>query len=360
MPHLKKIAILWLVLFGLSGLCNEALAKQCQPSLSADKATQLFWEGLKTQARHKNSIAILPFFDNSTISKDPLLASGMAFALYDILAVGNDNIYHPYISQALLNHWNVQGEALRSEQTAMKMAEYLRARFVLLGSVQRTIHGEMRFFISIYDHKIRRVQTPIIEFATLLNDSYFANLKSSLEGIRKRLKLKSKAFKGVKQLPKLQAFRYYTKGMEYAGTYNEGLLKVAQTWFEKALRETYHNYPDAALNLARVHFMQALIYRMSGRDPSQHWIQAQNILNSYGKANIKKPSLKEFNTVRFVNNQDTFSKAWTYYKNGRLKEAGKTAAEGLAYTPEDGQLFHIYQLSGGKKAPAYSYQAVCF
>lgn len=332
----------------------------CSSKPDFNETANIFLQHLKNSVEPQDSIAILPFHDNSTVKKDPLLAQSLPYAIYDFLAQTSENIYHPYLSFAAVEEFKFKDEDLSLENSAKQVAEKLNSHFVIYGSVQRTLEDTMRFFIYIYDKETGETKNNRIEFTTPLNDLFFQNIKTGLQSALRDLNLKKKALDNQKTYPSLQAFRYYVKGLNQANTYNEGSLKAALIWFEKALKEQYFNYPFAAIASARVHYQLSLIKRFAGKDPSLHWVEAHRFLTAYGKVDLKKPTPREQMAMRFYRNQEFFSKTFTFVQNDKKESAAETASEGLSSVPEDGQLQALYQTATGQLFKSATTQTLCY
>lgn len=357
---MKLSSPIFVILSLVLTLHSNPLWANCQQEVDAVSLQKVALTQLRSTVDSKDAIAILPFFDISTTLKDPLLAESMPFAFYDLLATNADTVLHPYLSMSAWSSLNLGENFLAEQSTASTVADTLKARFVIYGSVQRTEDEHMRFFISIYDAKIKENIGPVFQFSTELNDFFFTQLRMGMDAFIKPLSLQRKDLANDDKIPKLQAFRYYAKGMGYAQTYDENALSMAVVWFEKALKESYYDYPDAAREMARSHYMLALLYRLTGRNPSLNWLEAQRHAHNFAKINSKDPRPKDKFTARFIHNIEHFSNGVTFYRAGQMAKAAKEASAGLADVPEDGQMAWLLSLAGGKPSSHSAVGFVCF
>lgn len=355
-----KLALQIFIFSLLFGFYSQTLHAECVNQPQASTLNALANKKAFDLVNSKNSLALMPFFDISNPILDPLLAESMPYAFYDILATHLDNVYHPYLTQDLLTSLGISGYLLAEKSTAEQVAKALKARFVVYGSVQRTIDNQMRFFITIYDDKTKENIHPVFQFVTDLNDLFFSQLKMGLTTLSKPLSISPSDLKSSQKIPKLQAFRYYARGMSYAKNYDEAQLNMATVWFEKALKESYYDYPDAAREMARAHYMQALLMKLSGQNPSQNWLLAKQHALEFAKINQKKPSPKDQFMTRFIHNEERFTNGVNFYKNGQKSKAQNEALNGLKEVPEDGQMAWLLSLTGGDVTKISKTELVCF
>ncbi len=341
-------------------LHSNPLWANCQQEVNTTTMQQISLSKARALVDSKDAIAILPFLDISTTLKDPLLAESIPYAFYDLLASHAENVLHPYLTTSTWRGLNLSENFLAEQSTAVTVADALQVRFVIYGSVQRTENEEMRFFISIYDAKTKENIYPVFQFSTQLNDLFFSNLKIGMAAFLKPLSLPKKALESQGKIPKLQAFRYYAKGMGYAQNYDENSLSMAVVWFEKALKESYYAYPDAAREMARSHYMLALLLRLTGRNPSQNWLEGQRHAHDFAKISEKDPIPKDRFTARFIHNIEHFSNGVTFHRAGQKDKAAKEADAGLKDVPEDGQMAYLLSLSGGQASGKLQPEFVCF
>lgn len=309
-----------------------------------DKDFLAFLEIQGTKA--KTPIAIMPLYDNNIGIPDDTLFYGLPFVIYDMFADNNPQILHPYLSLDAIESLAIKGEALTQKDSLKKVAEQLSAGYVIFGSFQRSFYQTIRIIINVYDVKTGEILSPAIEFSTDFNDSVFVQISHAIHKAFEKLKSAPKLVETGYIFPTMQTFRFYSKGLAYANHYNQNMLEVAALWFEKALKESYQKYDDAALNLARAHFMMAMIQKMNKTDFSQEWQKGQLALR-YLSAQPKKPSPKYLFTLRYIQGQTAFIRGLTAKEGSNTSQAAAMAKEGLALLPEDGMMQNLYLMSVG-------------
>jgi len=344
--RMRLLSIFVLILVSYT---SPALATTCQSSTSTVEIDKAFLQFLKNQAGKKKTVAIMPFFDNHVGNPDDALYHGLPSLIFDMFNQTNDHLMHPYISFKAIEELGISDKDLINKEKVKLFAENTNASFVIFGAFQRSFHNTVRVMINIYDHKKKVMLSPAEEFTTSFDDSFFSlferHLKAAFSKANARNVLRSPKY----TIPPMKSFRYYSKGISLADSYSRPDLEMAVLWFEKALKENYHNYDDAALQLARAHFMLALIQKLNRIDFTQNMLSAQKNLQ-YVKNNPKKGSFKHFLTFRYVDGHRFSVKATAAYAK-KSKSANVLAAKGLAFVPEDGVLQNIYLTTLGSKKP---------
>lgn len=301
-------------------------------------------------------VALLPFVDIHGYQPEPLLPFGTPFLVYDMFSDANANLIHPSYSLAVITGAGLPLESLNDAKSAKTLADKLGARYAVFGSVQKSSQTQVRVIINILDAKKNTVLSPPTEFAAELNDAFFDLMRTNIVKAFSRAggHLKASSYKD----PSLLSFRYYVRGLELSQSYNRTNLDVAVLWFEKALKENYHHYDDAALGMARAHFMMALLEKLAKSDFTQNMILGRKAYAYYkGKTTTPKARL----TTRFLESQAAFLSAITALKNGKAPLAQKEATRALSLTPEDGMAEHAYWTSGaGVKGKFVRNQPLCF
>lgn len=318
---------------------------QCHSSIDLSTMDKDFLAFLKMQgAGTKAPIAIMPLYDNHIGIPDDTLFYGLPFVIFDMFADSNPQILHPYLSLDAIESLGIKGEALTQKDSLKKVAEKLAAKYVIFGSFQRSFYQTIRIIINVYDLKTGNILSPAMEFSTDFNDSVFVQINHSIHKAFAKLKSAPKLKKTGYIFPTMQTFRFYSKGLAYARNYNQNNLQVAALWFEKALKESYQKYDDAALNLARAHFMMGLLQKMNKTDFSQEWQKGQMAL-SFISSQPKKPSTKYLFTLRYIRGQTAFLRGMTAREGSNTGQAATLAKEGLALLPEDGMMQNLYLMS---------------
>ncbi|MBU0504389.1 MAG: hypothetical protein ABII18_01125 [bacterium] len=308
----------------------------------------LYLKSLNTSKQDK--IAILPFFDNHVGNPDDVLYYGIPFLFYDMFSSQNTNIVHPYVSFNAVNTMGLSGEKLIELETVRQAAKHLKVRYIIFGHYQHSFAKTTRLVINVMDVKNDKVLAPAMEFNTEVNDSFFDLFYTNvLEGFKRLIKKRILHTPSYK-MPTMRAFRFYSKGHSYAAKYNRQDLEIAALWFEKGLKESFQAYDDAALALARAHFMLALIGKLNGQAYAKNWTSAQRAL-SFVKYSYRKLPQKFLLTHRFIEGQNLAAQALTAYVVKNYDKANQQAQAGLGFVPEDGHLQNIYQVTFKGKKP---------
>lgn len=292
-------------------------------------------------------LAIMPFYDNHVGNPDDGLYHGIPFLIFDMYGTTNEHLLHPFASFAATNKLGLGGETLIVKENVKKFAQETHSEHVIFGSFQRSLYDTVRVMINVYTTKSDSVLAPAVEFTTDFNDSFFSLFETNVSSALSKAKAKGILQKPKYAIPTMKAFRYYCKGLHLADSYNLTDLELASLWFEKALKENYHNYEDAALALARVHFMAALLQKLQKIDYTQFWLKGQRNL-VYIRNRPQKDVLKYKMTFRFVDGARLSTEAAAAFERS-LGTANALAASGLLHVPEDGILQHIYKATLGKK-----------
>ncbi len=339
-------SVFFLLLYPQTILANKC---QSKPSLAAMDSSFLSYLGQQTQSR-KGKIAIMPFFDNHVGNPDDIIYYGVPFLIYEIFSPANPHIIHPYLSFATISKLGISKEKLIDKEAVKQVAEKLNANYVVFGNYQHSFAKTVRVMINVYDKSKNKFLAPAVEYSTDVDDSFFdlmkINVVLAFKKLTKHKVLKSPSYTA----PTMKAFRFYSKGLPLADSYNKSDLELAALWFEKGLKENYHKYDDAALALARVHFMIALIQKLNGNDYSQHWTNGQKTL-SYAKYRYNKMPIKYKISHRYIENQSFAVQALAAYVVKNYSRANQHAASGLKAVPEDGVLQTIYRVTLGKNKP---------
>ncbi|MBF0104089.1 MAG: hypothetical protein HQM16_02070 [Deltaproteobacteria bacterium] len=296
----------------------------------------------------KNSIAVLPFFDNAVGQPDRALFYGIPFLVYDIYSASHDNMIHPFVSFNFINNENMTGQILAQKETAQKLAQKLSASYVVFGTYQRTYRGTIRVIINIYDSKKDQMLSPAEELDANADDAFIDLVKNHLAIALKRAGVTSTINKTYISSPSMQAFVLFGKGLEFSMQYDLTALDLASLWFENALKESYQRYDNAALHLARVNFMMALINKLNKDDFSINWRSATAAMGLVSPA-TKRSSIKYLAAGRFLESYKLAMKAETASMTGNTKMTGTLAYEALKLVPEDGLLQNLYLTTAAKR-----------
>jgi len=346
MQKFVKITVLSLFFIFFAPLQN--LKAQCHPSPDLSTMNSNFLDFLAQQNKSSaKKISILPFYDNSVKGPDNTLYYGIPFFIYDNFNDAQKDFIHPYISLAATNSESLSGEQLYTSSGAKKIADKLKSDFVIFGSFQRTGENNIRVLVNVFNAKTNSMLSPAEEFSATANDSFFDLLKSKVSSALSRANagnLKNQASAS----PSMDYFRYWSKGLELAQNYNYTNLELASLWFEKALKESFQKYEDAALHLARTYFMMALIQKSQKNDFSTNWKRGLETL-SYIKNSGKNLSPKYLLTLRYVQAHELSLKAGTSYMANDLKGANSLSLQALKILPEDGILQNLYLVTSQGK-----------
>jgi TolB-like protein len=334
-----------LVFLSFFSLHQLAFACTSTPDLSA--LNQSFLSYLSKQTGGKNSkIVVMPFFDNNVGDPDSLLYYGFPFFVYDAFASTKSRFVHPYVSIQAVKTLGISGKALYDMGSAKLVASQLKAQYVIYGVVQQSLNQAMRVVINIYDAKNNRSLDKAVSFTTEVNDSLFSLLKHHVKFALSQMRIRAHLIAASDSEPSWQAFRYYSKGLALSKGYDLASLEMAAIWFEKALKLRYQNYDDAALGLARTHFMIALIKKLNKQDYSQAWQEANHALGFVKQKRQKnKTPFKYMISYRYLEGQLSMTKALSAYAAKNYREAFLQAKIGLEYVPEDGVLQNLYQVT---------------
>lgn len=353
-----------LVIFGLAVVFTSPhrVLAQCSQAPQTTALNDAWLRFLTAQAKKSGptTIALMPFFDDATAANEPLISSAVPFAIYDRLDQSRGGVMSPYVSFRALEELGIVGEKLLLPESAAALANKLGARLVIFGSLQRATSGEVRVFLDVYDSKSQASLSPKEQFGTDLNDAFFAHLDRAVVSALKRSAVKLKPHTG--DFPTMMAFRFYAKGMMQSAGYDTPRLSQAVLWFEKALKERYLKYDEAALGLVRAHSMLFLLHKLAGAGPVGSAAAADTamILVSAG---FSRDSDSYHQASRFKAGQTAFLTGLTLLKGGKKAAAGQKAALGLSLVPEDGMLQNLYLQAQGDPHPDKTVKidnAVCF
>lgn len=358
----RKLLALLLACVLINIFIEQSATAQCHPS--ADFATMdhnflAYLRGLS--GKENEALVLIPFYDDAAGTPDPVLSRGIPFLIYDFFSEKNAPLVHPFVGQAATDDLGLSGVSLTDPKKIAEVAKKINAGFVLFGSYTRSNSNMVRVTLNIYEQKTGLVLAPAVEFETNFDDSFFAQLKNHFTKATERVKgLKKFKDSGV-VMPSMQNFRYYSKGLELSSRYDVNHLQLSTLWFEKALKESYQRYDDAALELARSYFMLGLIDQMQKSDPSQNWVKAQQAL-THLTYRPKESSGKYLVTLRYLLSHAESVKAMSAYMAKNTGDAMSFAAGGLAYVPEDGILQYLYStVAGAKKVNGITLNdLVCF
>lgn len=351
------------LILGLLALFQPTLTHaQCHSSPNLSTMDRDFLNHLKSSSdKGKSQIAIVPFYDNQTGAPDEQLYYALPFFIYDSFIEQNPQIRHPYLSFKALEELGLSGEALGEKSSAKKIAEKLKVRYVIYGAFQKTLKDTAKIWINVYDHKKNTSLSPAHFFETRLNDSLLDLVKTgvstSFSGIGAKGALKSTSTNN----PSLVSLRAYGQGLYLARQYNLSQLEMSQIWLEKALKQSFHNYDQAALGLARSYFMMALIQKLSKLDFAPQWLNGLRTLKFVRKQSSKNP-LNFSMTYRYVQANQKALEAATAHQAQNRAVAQSHAFDGLKLVPEDGMLQNLYlkTLSKNKDKGLSIDNAICF
>ena len=353
-PSITKLICLSLFLFSLkaSTICKAA----CQPGADAtalNQTWQAYLTNLSTKA--KDRIVIAPFQNLKGLQADPIMTDGMPFLIYNMFSNTNGEFLHPYVSLEAAHQAGLTGATLTDIKNIKSLAKTLHARLVIFGSVQRSTADVVRVILRVYDAKTDSVGAPPVQFATELNDAFFSLTRQKIQELLQTVRVKIKPSNDTVD-PTLQADRFYVRGMQLSSKYDSTNLNLAALWFEKALKENYQNYDDAALGLARSYFMLALIEKLNKADFSQDFIKGRDALAGLRHT---QDSPKYRLSLRYHDNATAFLNALTALKNHNNKIAATQAAAAVTAVPEDGVSAQIGVLSGAPATKIIVHPPVC-
>lgn len=297
-------------------------------------------------ADDKNAIIMLPFYNNAAGLIDPNFSLGLTMYLYDRFSGANKNLAHPYLGYWAAQKLGLADEALYLPENAAKVASSTSARYVLFGTYQRNSYADsIRIHINIYDSKTKQPLSPAVQVTASFDDALFELISSGVAKAFEQGKVPFAAKTNVPS-PTLRGFHSYAKGVNLALDYNHDPLSQAQLWFEKALKESYQKYDDAALGLARVYFMTALIKKLYHQDYTRDVLKARETLKYLDLKNGTAGPKYQL-VLRYEQAMNEALKAASAVAAGNANNAKNAAKTGLKLLPEDGMLQRLYAMAGG-------------
>lgn len=341
--------LIFFVILCLSSIWPQPARSQCRTLPDPVAMNHSFLSYLKNLAPHqKDTIAIMPFYDNHAGFPDPRLQHGIPMIIYDLYSPHNQKILHPFVSFYEAEKMAMVSQELFQMQSAEKMAQSLGTRFVVFGSYQITSHESIKMNINLYDHKTKETLSPVSATESHFNDLFFTELVKTLQNAFSRHPSATKLKEPQSPLPTLETFLSYAKGIPLSRYYNQTNLELAALWFEKALQQSHQKYEDAALNLSRTWHMLALLKNLHKKDGSLDTAKAnQAFLFAKDHSSVKNQKYQL--VTRFLQAQNHARNAIHAYSAKNTDEAKKQALDGLKLLPEDGFLQNLYlQASGGK------------
>lgn len=349
MGHLLfKVLILQIFFIILVGVPTPGQA-QCHSLPDLSIMDRDFYTYLKNEEpKASNKVAFLPFYDNEEGYREEALSYSIPFFLYDSFVDRTKSLVHPYLVLKEIKAANLNSATAQINSSKLKtLGNALESRFVVYGTFQRSFRGTILVTIYATDTKTGETLSPAEEFETNMDDSLFSQLVSRTSSALGRLKGAPKIdLKDLPFTPTLPVFKAYGKASRLAGSYNRTDLELATIWFEKALKESYHRYPDAALGLARANFMIALIKRLQKIDHADPSNEANKALTFAKKS--KKNSLREKLAYRFQEEYAIAAQATAALMNQNTSLAVALAEKALKLVPEDGFMQGIFLSSGGQ------------
>lgn len=331
------LLILFFFFLCFVSLPSRVLA-QCHSSPDLSIMDQDFYRLLSEQTNPKSDgVLILPFYDHEDGYQDEALSFAIPFYLFDVFSPQIKNLIHPYLALQELKKKNVigAGKTLFDPAKAQEIGTSLKARFVIFGSVQRSFRDTVIVTIYVTDTKTKETLSPAEDFETGMDDSLFNNLATHVASALGSMKNAPKNnLKKFGYTPTLVAFRAYGKASRLSASYNLDQLALASIWFEKALKESYHKYPEAAWGWARAEFMQALVKRLQKQDAALNLQKANQALSFIKRHN--QTSLNEFLAWRFQEAYQLAAQATAALMNHNLSLAVTQATKALELVPEDG------------------------
>lgn len=353
--HITKIICLGLFLFFFTA-STMSLA-DCQPNADPTAMDQVFQAYLKSLTKKsKDSIAIAPFHNLQGLQADPIMTDGMPFLIYNMFSSANKHFVHPYLTLAAAREAGWHDEALTEVTNMQSLSQKIGARFVIFGSVQRSTSSVVRVILRVYDAKEKSARTAPVQFATELNDAFFSLTRQKIQELLHGVKTKINS-DVTHADPSLQAYRFYVRGMQLSDHHNSTNLNIAALWFEKALKENYQNYDDAALGLARSYFMLSLIEKLNKVDFAQNLIKARHALSELRTTQTEAPKYQL--VLRYNDGATAFMNALTAHKNRNHKIAADQSIKAVNATPEDGLAVQLGIASGAPSAKFVVHPPVC-
>lgn len=298
----------------------------------------LFLESLRDQnSARKDQIAILPFTDISLQEDDEIFSKLFSYVLFNKHAAKQMELIHPYVvDEALLGLSNTT-KTLPSNETLKRIAEKLKARFVISGSFQRQNEFEMRVDIYIYDNKSGSILSPPHSYTTAIDDKLISHTVASARLAFEKMGIKVSPLK-MQDHAGLMAYRYYIKGIELGKKYDPSQLNLGIVWLEKALLENYHKFDEATYALSTSHFRLALVQKLARQDFTENFIRGKTDLRylSGDKENI--PPIVRRLSERYLLADMAFHISLQNLMEKKTQGAYQKSQNGLKLVPEDGML----------------------
>lgn len=361
MNSIRNMFFATLVLAGLVLAPAFRAWAQCHPSPNFSTMDRDFLEYLKAASDEGQRIAIAPFHDNHSGLPDTAIYSGLPFYIYDTFSPTHKGLLHPHVSVAAANSLGLSGDALTNPTNIDKLANALKARFVIFGSFQLTFRQTIMVHLNVFDAKSKSTLSPVEAFEHPLNDALFDLINTHVIKALSRIKGGPKLRASNLVHPSIESFRPYGQGMALAGQYNLPQLEQAEIWLERALKLSFHNYSAAALSLARVQFMKALIQKLSKMDYAFNFNRARETLQ-FVKSDVPANSFLRLLTYRYIEAQEASKQSLTALVSKQATLSVKHAETGLELVPEDGMLQNLYlgQTKGQLKSGFKLENPVCY
>lgn len=358
----SKAFILLICLTVLSSTSVFA-AKECKPQAETTQLNRDFFSYLQFKNLLKdNAIGILPFYDNEAGHPDPNMAVGLPFFIYDTFIESNSNFIHPYITLKKFKESNISNEKLTDKSTFSQIAQKIRAKYLIGGSIQKMNDSGMRVYVSVYSKDKKDFIVKNLEIASSYDDKILNQtvqyIHQAFEKQKIKLSLNSNFY-----TPDLNSFKLYIKGLLLAQTYDENSLNLAKEWLEKSTQDSLYKYQDAALALARTYFMQSLLQKLTKQSYHTNFSQGQNVLLKGKIAISQETHFKKLFTLRYVFAQNYLAQGILSLKSGNKNDAFNNAYNGLKLAPEDGILQELYSRTYTKeraKSGIFINNPVCF
>lgn len=328
------------LLFISTILTSFHVSANCSLPAQSESLNQIFLEYLGGQtAKDKHKIAVLPFYDNVTEAADPILSYGIPFLIYDMYSEKN-TISHPYFVMHHARNLGLSGSSLYDVNTIKSIASKLNAQYIVFGIIQRASPTQVRIIIDVYDAKKDTSISPASQFSVHLDDSFFAQTRQNFESAMKKARRSVKASSYPD--PGFANFRYYVRGLQLSESYDMTNLNLAEAWFEKALKASFHKYDAAALGLARTHFMKSLLQKLGQQDYQPELLAGQKVLTHLRH---KNKSFKYNLVDRYIHAHHAFLQAVTAFQVKNFSRAEKSAYNTLELLPEDALAEKLYFVS---------------
>lgn len=305
-----------------------------------------FYDYLKNLAKDsKTRIAIFPFQDGSQGDLDPVIEKGYAILLYNLLKNTKDvSVYHPFLIFDQLKKNSMTSPDYFNDDKIMQAGKELGATHIVYGMFQKK-GTFLRYFIKVASVEKNQSLGSIQEYSSEQTERFFAVTadagKNILGSIGKFKRDEEYVKKFLKESPSFESFRYYIKGMEKSGSYNEVDLGIAKVWFEKSSTLSYA-FSGAYEEMARCLFMMALIQKQMGKDASLLWTEGQGVLER-GTLTSKNTFTQNssLGAVRWLTSNFNFALGVGKLQSGDSSEAKNNLSEAVKLLPEDG-LAHFY------------------